>query len=70
MATATFTVTGMTCQNCVNHVSEEVSEISGVSSVKVDLESGSMTVQSDAPLSFDAVQEAVLEAGEYSVVQA
>ena len=44
MATANFTVTGMTCQNCVNHVSEEVSEIEGVTSVKVDLDSGSMVV--------------------------
>lgn len=69
MATATYTVTGMTCGNCVNHVTEEVSEIAGVTSVNVELEGGSMVVESDAPVSIDAIRAAVEEAGEYTVTQ-
>ncbi|MBP0644918.1 heavy-metal-associated domain-containing protein, partial [Mycobacterium tuberculosis] len=38
-ATATFTVSGMTCGHCVASVEEEVSGIPGVQSVEVDLES-------------------------------
>lgn len=68
MTTTTYTVTGMTCGNCVNHVTEEVSEIPGVTAVNVELEGGAMTVTSDAEISFDAIKEAVAEAGEYTVV--
>lgn len=65
-----YTVTGMTCGNCVNHVTEEVKEIDGVTDVKVTLEGGSMVVESDDRIPFDAIIEAVKEAGEYSVVEA
>lgn len=70
MAISHFTVTGMTCNNCVNHVTEEVNEIPGVQSVKVELDSGSMVVESQEKLAFDVIQAAVSEAGDYSVVQA
>ncbi len=30
-------IEGMSCQHCVNHVTEALKEISGVKSVKVDL---------------------------------
>ena len=36
----TFTVTGMTCGNCVKHVTEELTEIDGVTDVAVDLVAG------------------------------
>ena len=32
-----YTVSGMTCGNCVNHVTEEVSEVAGVDNVSVTL---------------------------------
>lgn len=63
MSTATYTVTGMTCGHCVMSVTEEVSEVAGVSDVKVDLESGQLTVTSDAPVDPTAVRAAVEEAG-------
>ncbi|MGY1736726.1 MULTISPECIES: heavy-metal-associated domain-containing protein [unclassified Geodermatophilus] len=63
MSTASYTVTGMTCQHCVASVTEEVSEIPGVTDVQVDLASGGLTVTSDAPVDDAAVRAAVAEAG-------
>ena len=60
---STYTVTGMTCGHCVASVTEEVSEIAGVTDVQVDLESGSLTVTSDAELPEGVVHDAVVEAG-------
>lgn len=65
MATSTFTVTGMTCGNCVAHLTEELTEI-GASTVEVDLVAGGaspVTVTSEADLSHEAIAEAVDEAG-------
>ena len=61
MSTATYTVTGMTCQHCVASVTEEVGELPGVSDVVVELDTGRLTVTGDA--SADAVRDAVHEAG-------
>ncbi len=63
MSTATYTVTGMTCQHCVASVTEEIGEIAGVTGVDVDLPSGAVTVTSDAEITDDAVRDAVTEAG-------
>ncbi|MCC2594678.1 heavy-metal-associated domain-containing protein [Tessaracoccus sp. OS52] len=66
-----YQVTGMTCGNCVNHVTEEVSEVEGVKNVNVTLEGGQMAVESDAPIAFTDIQAAVAEAGDkYAVTQA
>ena len=64
-----YTVSGMTCGNCVNHVTEEVSEVDGVSNVQITLEGGEMLVESQERIPFDAIIEAVREAGNYSVVE-
>ena len=63
MATATYTVTGMTCGHCVNAVTTELSGIDGVTDVNVDLETGRATVTSSEPLDRDTVAAAVDEAG-------
>lgn len=65
--TSTWTVTGMTCGHCVASVTEEIGEIDGVESVDVVLETGSVTVTSDAPLDRATVEAAVSEAG-YALV--
>jgi copper ion binding protein len=67
MATATYTVKGMTCGHCVTSVKEEVGEIPGVAGVQVDLGTGLMTVESDTPLDAAQIRSAVAEAG-YEVV--
>jgi copper chaperone len=61
--TATYTVTGMTCGHCVNAVSSEVGGIPGVTGVQVDLEAGSVIVDSAAPIELRLVEAAVGEAG-------
>ncbi|MEL4505542.1 heavy metal-associated domain-containing protein [Luteococcus sp. H138] len=64
-----YTVTGMTCEHCVNHVTEEVEALDGVQAVKVQLEGGSMAVTSDAEIDFAVITEAVAEAGDYTVAK-
>ena len=63
MTTSTYTVDGMTCGHCVSAVTEEVSQVAGVTAVDVDLESGGVTVTSEAPVDDAAVRAAVEEAG-------
>ncbi len=64
--TATYDVTGMTCEHCVRAVSDEVGALPGVRDVAVELVVGGASqvrVVSDEPLTADAVREAVDEAG-------
>lgn len=68
MTTSTYVVTGMTCEHCVRSVTEEISEIDGVSEVRVDLPSGSVTVDSEQALDASKVRAAVDEAG-YQLVE-
>lgn len=58
-----YFVTGMTCGNCVNSVTEQIQQIDGVRTVAVDLASGAVSVTADQPLSAGAVSTAVREAG-------
>jgi copper chaperone CopZ len=63
MTTATFTATGMTCQHCVGSVTKEVSELAHVTSVSVDLPSGTVTVESDSSIPQDEIIAAIDKAG-------
>jgi copper chaperone len=66
MTTAIYLVTGLTCEHCVRAVTTELTYITGVDDVTVALVPGghsAVTVTSDAPLSAEAVEEALLEAG-------
>ncbi|GAS86222.1 heavy-metal-associated domain-containing protein [Mycolicibacterium brisbanense] len=63
MSIQTITVTGMTCGHCVSSVREEVGGIPGVTGVDVDLQTGRVTIESDADLDADAISAAVAEAG-------
>lgn len=65
-----YSITGMTCGRCAAHITEEVSELDGVTGVNVSHEEASMVVESNHRIPFDAIIEAVSEAGEYSVVEA
>ena len=62
-ATATFTVTGMTCGHCVQAVTDELQTIAGVETVDVELASGAVTVVSDEPITEQGLAAAVDEAG-------
>ena len=63
MSTATVTVIGMTCGHCASSVREEIGNITGVEAVKVDLASGTVSIDSDGPVNTDAIENAVEEAG-------
>lgn len=62
MVDKTYTVTGMTCQHCVNSVSSEVGAVPGVQAITVDLAAGRVTVTGDG-FSEDQIRAAVDEAG-------
>jgi copper ion binding protein len=61
--TTTITVTGMTCSHCVAAVTEEVSKLEAVVAVTVDLDSGTVTVESDGPIDPAELVAAIGEAG-------
>ena len=63
MATATYSVTGMTCEHCVASVTEELTAIGAVTGVAVDLATGAVTVTSERDLTADEVVGAIEEAG-------
>ena len=70
MTTATYQVTGMTCEHCTNAVTEELENLDGVREVTVDLNPGgksAVMVASDAPLDASAVESALDEAGDYKL---
>lgn len=68
MNTTDFTVTGMTCTNCENHVREEVSTVAGVSALTVSHTTGLLSVTTDGPADAAAIIAAVDEAG-YAATQ-
>ncbi|WP_102143755.1 heavy-metal-associated domain-containing protein [Mycobacterium hubeiense] len=63
MSTTTVTVSGMTCGHCASSVREEVGSIPGVAAVDVDLNSGTVTIDSDRQIDADVIRGAVEEAG-------
>jgi copper chaperone len=63
METATYPVSGMTCDHCVSAVKTEVANIDGVVDVDVDLATGAVTVASERPIDDGIVRAAVEEAG-------
>ena len=68
----TFSVTGLSCQNCVNHVTEALSALAGVTDVSVDLEpkgTSMVHVEASEPLSDDEVQAALAEEGDYLLLR-
>ena len=60
-----YSVPGMTCQHCVDAITDEVGQVPGVQSVVVDLESKTVTV--DAPSVDDAALRAAIDEAGYAV---
>ena len=59
----TINVSGMTCGHCVSAVTMELSLLPSVTEVDVDLESGQVTITSDAALKQAQLATAIDEAG-------
>jgi copper chaperone len=72
MTSAIYQVTGMTCEHCARAVATELGALDGVSDVTVDLVPGgasAVTVVSGGPLSLEAVEAALDEAGDYRIAE-
>jgi copper chaperone CopZ len=68
----TFSVTGLSCQSCVNHVTEALIGLAGVEGVRIDLDpkgASAVHVEASRSLSDDEVQAALEEEGGYSLVR-
>ena len=68
MASATYEVTGMTCEHCTRAVSAELKGLTGVTDVRVDLVPegrSSVLVVSETALAVQSVAAALDEAGGY-----
>ena len=63
MSTITVTVIGMSCGGCALSVREEIGDIPGVHTVDVDLNSGTVIIDSHSPVETVAIKNAVEEAG-------
>jgi copper chaperone CopZ len=61
--TTQLTVGGMGCGGCVSHVTEVLQGVEGVQDAKVDLDSGTATVQHGETTQPAQLVEAVVEAG-------
>ncbi len=58
-----LSVTGMTCGNCVKHVTEALRTLPGVTQVDVALHEGRATIEHDGRASSDSMIAAVQEEG-------
>ncbi len=58
-----YQVTGMTCGHCEASVRGEVSKLTGIEGIAVDATSGSLVIESTAPVADADVIAAVDEAG-------
>lgn len=66
--TETLKVQGMSCNHCVNSIEGSVGNLKGVSSVKVELKSGDVTVEFDnEAITLDQIKETIEEQG-YDIV--
>ena len=68
MTTATYQLTGLTCEHCARSVTSEFESIAGVRAARVELVPGgvsAVTVTSDSPLATEVVAAALHEAGDY-----
>lgn len=63
MSTITISVAGMSCGHCAASVQDEVGQIPGVTSVQVDVPSGTVVIDSASQVETAAIRSAVEEAG-------
>ncbi|OCF89415.1 cation-transporting ATPase [Nocardia brasiliensis] len=59
----------MSCAHCVTAVTKAMTDVEGVGDVRVDLDSGTVAVTEQAPVSLQSVSAALAAAG-YELAQA
>jgi copper ion binding protein len=63
MTTHRFQVPDVSCQHCVNAITQEVSALPGVQRVQVALDEKTVTVEHSEQVTTDAIIAAINEAG-------
>jgi copper chaperone len=63
MTTEQFRVPDVSCQHCVNAITQEVSALPGVQRVQVALDEKTVTVEHSEQVTTDAIIAAINEAG-------
>jgi copper chaperone len=63
MTTERFQVPDVSCQHCVNAITQEVSALPGVARVEVALDTKTVTVEHGEQITTDAIIAAINEAG-------
>jgi copper chaperone len=61
METKTFKVPNMTCNGCVSTVKGEIEQLAGVSHVEVNKPAQLVTVEWDAPTSWNMIEQALVQ---------
>lgn len=63
MKTESFNVPSISCQHCINAITNEVTTLAGVNNVQVDLASKMVRVESSETVSRETITAAIQEAG-------
>ena len=63
METKTVNIPSISCGHCLMNIKREVSELAGVKSVEGDVASKQVTVQWDAPASWEQIAATLKDAG-------
>ena len=61
MAQETFKVPNISCGHCVSAIESELADVQGVTSVKADADTKTVTVQWDAPASIEGIRATMTE---------
>lgn len=61
MASKTFTVPNISCGHCTHTIKMELSDLAGVKSVSADQESKLVTVEWEAPATWEQIQATLVE---------
>ncbi|OAG28515.1 heavy-metal-associated domain-containing protein [Thermodesulfatator autotrophicus] len=63
MSNLELKVSGMNCMHCVKRVEKALLELPGIKEVKVDLQTGMVSLDKPDDLSLDEIKAAIKEAG-------
>ena len=61
MKTITYTIPNISCKHCIHTITMELSEIEGVSKVDADLDSKSVTIDYEPPVTEQELKNTLIE---------
>lgn len=63
-----YTISGMTCQNCVEKIKSAIQEVEGIQNPKVTLDPPQLELSEHSQASFSEIQKAIQSAGNYKLL--